>query len=101
MPETFLILLAGGIMLAAVVSDPRAVTLQWLRLAGILALCGAALSLFFLFRKGHEFVVVLAFLSISGQLAFAQTAFRQTQRIFALISFAICVSAGVLIVRGL
>jgi hypothetical protein len=100
MPETFLILLAGGIMLAAVVSDPNAVTLLWLRLAGILALCGTALSLFFLLHKGHEPIVVLAFLSIAGQLAFAQTAWRRTQRTLAVISFIICLTAGVLIVQG-
>ena len=35
MPESFFILLAGGIMLAAAASDPHEVTLNWLR--GLLA----------------------------------------------------------------
>ena len=38
MPETFLILLTGGVMLAAAISDPHQVTLHWLRLCGIIAL---------------------------------------------------------------
>jgi hypothetical protein len=101
MPETFLILLAGGIMLAAAISDPRAVTLHWLRLAGILALCGVGLAMYFLFRKGNELVLILAFMGIAAQLAFAQSAWRQTQRAVALLSFVICLTAGVLIVQSL
>ena len=46
MLETFLVLLAGGIMLAVVISDPREVTLNWLRLAGIIALVMAMIALF-------------------------------------------------------
>src|SRR6267142_2091212 len=38
MTETFLVLLAGGVMLAAFISDPREVTVNWLRLAGIISL---------------------------------------------------------------
>src|SRR5215211_1189339 len=51
MPEAFLILFAGGIILAAAVSDPRDVTLNWLRLCGILSLAMIGLSAFFLFRR--------------------------------------------------
>ena len=58
MPETFLILLAGGIMFAAGISDPKQVTLQWLRLCGILALAMAGLAMFFMSRQpqgvGHR-----------------------------------------------
>ena len=46
MTETFLILLAAGVMLAAAVSDPKQVTLQWLRLCGIIALALVALAVF-------------------------------------------------------
>jgi hypothetical protein len=49
--ETFLILLAGGIMLAAAISDPKQVELRWLRLCGVIAITLSALSLFFWFRR--------------------------------------------------
>ena len=51
MPETFLILLAGGIMLAAAVSRASQVTLNWLRLCGILALAMSGVGLFFYFSR--------------------------------------------------
>src|SRR4051794_12540116 len=51
MSETFLVLLAAGGMLAAFISDPREVTVNWLRLAGIIALAMTALSGFFLWRR--------------------------------------------------
>ena len=51
MPETFLILLAGGVMLAAAVPDPATVTLHWLRLSGIIALCMCGLGVFFYLRR--------------------------------------------------
>src|SRR5256885_942383 len=80
MPETFLILLAGGVMLAAVVSDPRQVTLNWLRLCGILALCFAGLGIYFALRPSPlervgiaPFATLVAF--ILAQLGFTQLAF--------------------------
>src|SRR3954464_1658782 len=51
MTETFLLLLAGGVVLAAVISDPREVTVNWLRLAGIIALAMTALSAYFYSRR--------------------------------------------------
>jgi hypothetical protein len=51
MTESFLVLLAAGVMLAAFISDPREVTLNWLRLAGIIALALAALSAYFFSRR--------------------------------------------------
>src|SRR5687767_15788227 len=95
MPETFLILLAGGVLLAAAVSDPAQVTLQWLRLAGIIALSLAALSLYFwltresvadtaaFFRKVQAGLVAATFACVLGQLALVQVAWRRTQRAFA------------------
>src|SRR5436305_6260026 len=54
MLEAFLILLAGGVMLAAAVSDPKAVTLHWLRLAGIIALAVAGIATYwFVSRDLH------------------------------------------------
>jgi hypothetical protein len=97
MPETFLILLAGGIMLAAAVPDPKTVTLNWLRLAGILALCMAGLSAYFWWRRevdrsaiqiGAYAATVVAMLA---QLAFAQVGARTIQRAWATIAFAAAV----------
>jgi hypothetical protein len=51
MTETFLVLLAAGVMLAAFISDPREVTVNWLRLAGIIALAMTALSVYFFSRR--------------------------------------------------
>src|SRR2546423_1128201 len=92
MPETFLILLAGGVMLAAAVSDPRAVTLHWLRLGGILALCMGGLGAFFyvqrgpapdvpaLYRRVQVGLVVATIVCVLGQLAFVQVERRGAQR---------------------
>src|SRR4051812_39601322 len=100
-PETFLILLAGGILLAAAVSGPRSVTLAWLRLAGILAMCMASLSAFFLVRRGgpreagQMAAVGGTVAAILGQLAFVQVARRGAQRAFAAAGFAVAVAAAV------
>jgi len=51
MTETFLVLLAAGVMLAAAISDAREVTVNWLRLAGIIALAMTALSAYFYSRR--------------------------------------------------
>src|SRR5690348_658984 len=92
MPETFLILLAGGIMLASGICDPKSVTLNYLRLAGILALCAAGLSFFFLFKgpeaaDHREVLMTLAVIvAVLAQLATAQLAWRTSQRMFAFIA---------------
>ncbi len=117
MPETFLILLSAGVMCAAAISNPREVTLQWLRLAGIIALAMAGLSLFFLlwrdglagpdiFRRTQIGLWSVTLASIAGQLAFVQVAWRKTQRGLALLAFiaAVLTASGILhelmIVRG-
>src|SRR5438132_428772 len=100
MPESFLILLAAGIMLAAAVSDPQQVTLHWLRLCGILALATAALSMFFLFRQTEPVPAAMwvadacVFAAILAQLAFAQTARRRAQQLFAWLAFFFAVKIG-------
>jgi hypothetical protein len=107
MPETFLILLAGGIILAAAISSPAQVTLNWLRLCGILALVMAALALFFYFtRDAHpaplsprmrniQVGLLMATVAlILGQLAFVQVAWRRTQRVIAAAAFVIAVLAA-------
>ena len=91
MPETFLILLAGGVMLAAAIPNPKDVTLQWLRLAGIIALCAAALGGFFLVNGNRGWAILIAIppaVLVLAQLVAAQTARRNAQRIFAILAFA-------------
>ncbi len=102
MTETFLILLAGGCMLAAAISNPHDVTLQWLRLAGLIALCGCGLSAFFFFRREPADRQMLAMLGILGttlavlgQLGFVQVARRATQRTLAGVAFVLSVAAAV------
>ena len=118
MTETFLILLAAGIMLAATVSKAQAygqsaerrehdgVTLQWLRLAGIIALALSALGLFFFVRREtpaestvfyHRLQLWLIFafmLAILAQLAFVQIAWRGVQRAFACVAVVVGVMSG-------
>lgn len=106
MPETFLILLAGGVMLAAAISDPAQVMLQWLRLAGIIALATAGLSLYFYFNRGGYSILsptivqvqagllVATVAAILAQLAFVQVARRRTQRFFSAAAFVLAVLAG-------
>ena len=107
MPETFFILLAGGVMLAAAVSDPKQVTLHWLRLAGIIALtmCGLA-GVFYIFgqpdtantstilRRVQVGLLVTTGLMVLGQLGFVQVAGRRAQRAFAALAFIVAVLAG-------
>ena len=107
MPETFLVLLSGGILLAAAVSRASLVTLNWLRLCGILALTMAGVALFFYFtREAHPAplsprlrnvqlgLLITMVALILAQLAFVQVAFRKTQRLIAAAGFAVAVLAG-------
>lgn len=106
MTETFLILLAAGVMLAAAVSDPKEVTLQWLRLAGIIALALAALASFFFARRDlpaestaffhrTQLALLVAFVGVVlGQLAFVQIAWRGLQRLLAFTAVAVGVLSG-------
>jgi hypothetical protein len=99
MPETFLILLAGGIILAAAISDPDQVTLLWLRLAGIIALSMLGLSVFFAYSRGAtsprvDILYATAGLAIVGQLGFVQVAKRTEQRWCAIVGFALAVLLG-------
>ncbi len=101
MPDTFLILLAGGIMLAGAIANPRQVTLQWLRLGGITALSACGLVGFFYLRREpferHAECALLiggTIVAILGQLAFVQIAWRNTQRFFAALAFVLAVEAA-------
>jgi hypothetical protein len=105
MPESFLILLAAGVMVACAVSDPHAVILRWLRLGGIIALSMSALAIFFVARR--DVLAPRAFIwpaitaaMILGQLAFVQVARRQAQRIFCFSAGIAGVVAGVVLLRS-
>lgn len=98
MVEIFLILLAGGVMLAAATPDPRGVAPGWLRLAGIIALSLTGLAAYFAApRINMWFIAVVA--AIVGQLAFAQMSWRVAQRVAAMIAFGCAVAAGVVLLR--
>jgi hypothetical protein len=105
-PETFLILLAGGVMLAAAVPRPGDVTLHWLRLGGVIALCMFALGAFFylrrdsvaevpvFYRRVQAGLLLATAAGILGQLGFVQVDWRRTQRAFAAGAFVVAVLAG-------
>jgi hypothetical protein len=106
MAETFLILFAGGVLLAAAVPRPGDVTLHWLRLAGIVALCLCGLGAFFYLRRGPVADVPAFYRRVQvglmattgacvlAQLAFAQTARPRAQRAVAALGFVMAVLAG-------
>jgi len=107
MPQTFLILLAGGVMLAAAVSNPKEVTLLWLRLAGIIALTMCSLAgAFYAFdtrdtantslilHRVQVGLFIATGLLVLAQLGFVQVAWRRAQRIFAALAFVVAVLAG-------
>jgi hypothetical protein len=106
MPESFLILLAGGTLLAAAIQDPRQVTLRWLRLAGIIALCTLGLAGYFLLTRDlqpsttafyHRLQLALfgiTVLTTLAHLAFVQVARRNAQRVLALMAFVFAVLSG-------
>jgi hypothetical protein len=100
MPETFFVLLAGGVMLAAWIPRPTDVTLLWLRLGGIIALVMAGLSFFFWTRRegasthSQAILYLLMILLILLQLAATQLSRRHLQRWAALAAFIVAVMIG-------
>ena len=100
MPETFFVLLAGGVMLAAWVPRPTDVTLLWLRLAGIIALVMAGLSFFFWTRRegisthSQSILYAAVALLILLQLAASQLSHRHLQRWAALAAFLAAIILG-------
>jgi hypothetical protein len=98
--ETFLILLAGGIMLAAAISDPKQVDLRWLRLCGVIALCLAGVGVYFTLlpktwrdREGVNRYIALGCL-ILLQMIFAQLGRQKAQRICAALAALVGIEAG-------
>ena len=105
MPETFLLLLCGGVMLASAVPKPRDVTLHWLRLCGIIAITMLGLSAFFWSRRGSLdrtemfwFVIVGAMIVL--HLALVQTARPVAARWFALAAAIVSVPLSVRLLGG-
>ena len=105
MPETFLLLLCGGVMLASAIPKPRDVTLQWLRLCGVIAMTMLGLAGFFWSRRiiwdqraliGLSVVAVLILL----QLALVQTAKPVLARIPSLLAAAVSVPLAVQLLGG-
>jgi hypothetical protein len=113
MTETFLVLLAAGVMLAAAISDPKQVTLQWLRLCGIIAVALVALAAFFFlrrdlvpgvtdrYRRVEIGQIIATAILVLGQLAFVQIARPRIGRWFAAAAFLVGVMAGCAVVHEL
>src|SRR3954468_2827841 len=105
MTEGFLVLLAGGVMLAAFISDPREVTVNWLRLAGIIALAMTALSAFFYWRRGstieREWVMYgILLVAILGEIGGIHMPIAAIGRPFALVAAAGAVLLGAQLALG-
>src|SRR5437667_9705506 len=80
MPETFLLLLCGGIMLASAIPKPRNVTLHWLRLCGIIGLTMLGLSVFFWTRRGSFDRIEMAWYVAIAMMVLLQLALVQMAR---------------------
>jgi hypothetical protein len=89
MAEVFLLLLGAGVMLGVAVPNPRDVTLNWMRLGGIIALAMAGLAGYFVWRKGEWPMAHLGVVAalVLGELAFVQVAWRNVGRVCALGAF--------------
>jgi hypothetical protein len=101
MPESFLILLSAGIMLAAAVSSAREVTLLWLRLCGIIALTVGGLACFFAYRTSSKVEPLLAatLAAIAVQLLLASLSYGRLQRIAACAAYLLAVLVGTRLLR--
>jgi hypothetical protein len=106
MAESLLILIAGGVMLAAAVPNPSDVRVAWLRLAGVLATllatAGAAIAAGRtglvetppFFRRVQAALVGLTLLFAVTQFAFAFTGRPRALRLTCLVGCVVAVLAG-------
>jgi hypothetical protein len=105
MPETFLILFAGGILLATAISRPDSVTPQWLRLGGILGLTMLGLSIAFQIREPTDRSASiwicdgLTAIFILSQLGFCQSGRLSLQRYAAAAAGAAAMAAAMALPR--
>ena len=100
MIPVMLLMLAGGIGLAQAVSDPKAVTLQWLRLGGLIAVTLLAVAVAAIYPQRAEIdfpsiALIIAAVAVPSvvQLMATQLAARTVQRVAAGVFFLAC--AGV------
>lgn len=93
MTAIFVMMLAGGIGLVQAICDPFAVTLRWLRLGGIIALCLIAVAAVVALKTQMHIVpmaqwhFVAAVVLAIAQLITCQKAMRKTQRVLAAAFF--------------
>ena len=93
MVAIFVMMLAGGIGLVQAICDPLAVTLRWLRLGGIIALCLMAVAGVIAWKTNMRVEPMVmahfvgAFVAAIAQLITCQKAMRKTQRVLAGITF--------------
>lgn len=103
MIPVMLLMLAGGVGLAQAVSDPKAVTLQWLRLGGLIAVTLLAVAVAALFTSGAapsesagddvgRFALMIGAVAVPAivQLMATQLASRRVQRVAAAVFFLAC-----------
>jgi len=91
MVAVMLFMFVGGIAFSQVASNPRAVTLQWLRLGGIIAVALLAVVGAVLAKESAEGVVTGGFIAVLvisvAQLTCVQLGQRKAQRVLALLVF--------------
>ncbi len=99
MIEAMLLMLVGGITLSQAVSNPRQVTLRWLRLGGILAVTLLAVTVVVGLTAGSLrgavlILVAAAVIACVVQLITVQKAMHASQRVAALLAFPLAAVAG-------
>lgn len=99
-----LLMLASGIGLSQVASDPRQVTLRWLRLGGIIAvaLLAVAATVQYLADRtisDHLRWLLVAVLPFAAQLLTVQKGWRNVQRVMSGLACAAAVGGAWLLVR--
>ncbi|HLL88310.1 MAG TPA: hypothetical protein VK324_03310, partial [Tepidisphaeraceae bacterium] len=107
MPETFLILLTGGVLLATGACDPRVVPLRWLRLSGVVALVLAGVAIGFaafvrdvpaagsvVVQRVQVGLITMTVALALGHVAAVPVAMVRAQRWVAVAGFAVAVLAG-------
>jgi len=100
MASVLLLLFVGGIAMTQAVSDPRAVTLRWLRLGGLIAvaLLGVAIVIDVMaqptWRSGDMAAYALVAATSIAQLMLTQLGRRHAQRIAAMAGYFIACAAS-------
>src|SRR5687768_13522450 len=103
MAESFLLLLAAGVMLATAVPNPKDLTLNWLRLGGILSLSLVAVASYFTWnrtpwRSAAESTAIVT-IPILAHLAVVQLNRPYVARMLVAFAFLSALGAGQLVWR--